>query len=86
VVSEEVVAVSSIDVEVASNCAKAGLTMKTAAARTMPKTLAPANATVLLFMNTNIVLYKDKLGLDLLWIFKWQCIPTGFELHVVGWG
>src|SRR5215470_11658780 len=50
VVSEEVVAVSSIDVEVASTCAKAGLTMNSATASTITKTLPPANASVLPFI------------------------------------
>jgi hypothetical protein len=70
VVSEEVAAVSSVDVEVASTCAKAGLTMTIAAASTKTKTLNPANATVLLFMNKNIVPYRDKPGLVLLWILS----------------
>ena len=68
--SDEVVAVSSVDVAVASTCAKAGLTMTTAAASTKTKTLNPASALTLLFIYTAIVPYRDKPGLVLLWILS----------------
>jgi hypothetical protein len=73
VVAEEVVAVPSVDVVVASSCAKAGLTMRTAAASTVTRTLTPANAITLLFMNINIVAYRRKRRLTFLWILSTAC-------------